>query len=91
MSIGAAPLNTLNCIGTIERGIFMETYNSCPKCGRKDFVEILECKRCSLIFCQKCKGKRNLPDGTQYYCCPRCGAEIDEDEDTVRVIAKQKK
>ena len=69
----------------------MESYNSCPKCGRKDFGEILECKRCSLIFCQKCKGKRSLPDGTQYYCCPRCGAEIDEDEDTVRVIAKEKR
>ena len=66
-------------------------YSSCPKCGRKDFGEILECKRCSLIFCQKCKGKRSLPDGTQYECCPRCGAEIDEDEDSVRVIAKQKK
>ncbi|MBD3878581.1 MAG: hypothetical protein SR1Q5_02695 [Quinella sp. 1Q5] len=69
----------------------MTTYNSCPKCGRKDFGEILECKRCSLIFCQKCKGKRTLPDGTEYNCCPRCGAEIDEDEDTVRVIAKQKR
>ena len=69
----------------------MDTYNSCPKCGRKDFGEILECKRCSLIFCQKCKGKRTLPDGTRYECCPRCGAEIDEDEDTVRVIAKQKR
>ena len=41
-------------------------YVSCPKCGRKDFGEILECNRCSLIFCQKCKGKRSLPDGTQY-------------------------
>lgn len=44
-----------------------------------------------MIFCAKCKGKRTLQDGTQYYCCPRCGAEIDEDEDTVRVIAKQKR
>ena len=66
-------------------------YVSCPKCGRKDFGEILECKRCSLIFCQQCKGKRSLADGMQYECCPRCGAEIDEDEDSVRVIAKQKK
>ena len=32
-----------------------------------------------------------LPDGTRYECCPRCGAEIDEDEDTVHVIAKQKR
>ena len=69
----------------------MADYVSCPRCGRTDFGEILECKRCGLIFCQKCKGKRSLPDGTQYYCCPRCGAEIDEDEDTVRVIAKEKR
>ena len=69
----------------------MATYDSCPRCGRTDFGEILECKRCSLIFCAKCTGKRSLPDGTRYECCPRCGAEIDEDEDTVHVIAKQKK
>ncbi len=69
----------------------MATYDSCPRCGRTNFGEILECTRCSLVFCTKCKGKRSLPDGTQYECCPRCGAEIDEDEDTVRVIAKEKK
>lgn len=68
-----------------------KVYTSCPKCGRKDFGEIYECKLCSMIFCAKCKGKRTLSDGTQYECCPRCGAEIDEDEDSVRVIAKQKR
>ena len=91
MSIGAAPSIMSKLIRITKEVIFMATYNSCPKCGRKDFGEILECKRCSLVFCQKCKGKRSLPDGTQYYCCPRCGAEIDEDEDTVHVIATQKK
>ena len=67
------------------------TYTSCPRCGRTNFGEILECKRCGLIFCTKCTGKRSLPDGTEYKCCPRCAAEIDEDEDTVQVIAKQKR
>ncbi|MCR5833688.1 MAG: hypothetical protein K6G55_03460 [Selenomonadaceae bacterium] len=66
-------------------------YKSCPRCGRTDFGEILKCNRCELEFCTKCTGKRSLPDGTQYKCCPRCGAEIDEDEDTVRVIAKQRR
>ena len=68
-----------------------EKFTSCPRCGRTNYGAILECKRCGLVFCEKCTGKRKFPDGTPYECCPRCGAEIDEDEDTVRVIAREPK
>ena len=54
-------------------------YDGCPRCGRKDFGVILHCKRCNTDFCTKCKGKRRLSDGTEYECCPRCGAELDDD------------
>ncbi len=67
----------------------MATYDSCPKCGRTDFGEIYRCERCGMEFCTKCMHKRTLPDGTSYGCCPRCGAEVDEDEG-VHVVAKQK-
>ncbi len=65
-------------------------YEACPKCGRTNFGAILHCMRCGTEFCQRCTGKKSLPDGTQYECCPRCGAEIDEDEDTVRVVVTEK-
>ena len=68
----------------------MATYDSCPKCGRTDYGVIYHCDRCGMEFCDKCIGKRTLPDGTKYECCPRCGAELDEDEDTIRVVAKRK-
>ena len=67
-----------------------EIYKSCPKCGRTNFGAILHCARCGLDFCQKCTGKRKFPDGTEYECCPKCGAEIDEDEDTVKIVYVQK-
>ena len=64
-------------------------YDGCPRCGRRDFGEILHCKRCKTDFCTKCQGKRKLADGTEYGCCPRCGAEIDDD-DTVVVVTTEK-
>ena len=67
----------------------MKYYDGCPRCGRRDFGEILHCKRCNTDFCTKCQGKRKLTDGTEYACCPRCGAEIDDD-DTVVVITTEK-
>ena len=65
-------------------------YEACPKCGRTNFGAILHCNRCGTEFCQKCTGKRKYPDGTAYECCPRCGAEIDEDEDTVQIVVTEK-
>ncbi len=65
-------------------------YEACPKCGRTNFGTIFHCNRCSTEFCSKCTGKRVYPDGTPYECCPRCGAEIDEDEDTVQVVVTEK-
>ncbi len=67
-----------------------EYYSACPRCGRTNFGEILHCKRCGTEFCTKCIGKRTLPDGTKYECCPRCGAEFDEDDDTIYVVVTEK-
>ena len=67
-----------------------EYYSACPRCGRTNFGEILHCKRCGSEFCTKCIGKRTLPDGTKYECCPRCGAEFDEDDDTIYVVVTEK-
>lgn len=65
-------------------------YEACPRCGRTNFGEILHCKRCGTEFCTKCIGKRTLPDGVSYQCCPRCGAEFDEDDDTIYVVVTEK-
>ncbi len=65
-------------------------YDSCPRCGRTNFGEILHCKRCGTEFCTRCIGKRQFPDGTPYECCPRCGAEFDEDDDTIYVVVTEK-
>ena len=65
-------------------------YEACPHCGRTNFGEILHCKRCGTEFCTVCIGKRKLPDGTPYECCPRCGAEFDEDDDTIYVVVTEK-
>ena len=67
-----------------------EYYSACPRCGRTNFGEILHCKRCGTEFCTKCIGKKTLPDGTKYECCPRCGAEFDEDDDTIYVVVTEK-
>ena len=67
-----------------------EYYSACPRCGRTNFGEILHCKRCGSEFCTKCIGKKTLPDGTKYECCPRCGAEFDEDDDTIFVVVTEK-
>jgi len=64
-------------------------YDGCPRCGRKDFGTILHCKRCGTDFCTKCQGKRSLPDGTEYECCPRCGAEIDDDDTVIEVVTEK--
>ena len=64
-------------------------YDGCPRCGRKDFGVILHCKRCGTDFCTKCKGKRRLPDGTEYECCPRCGAELDDDDTIMEVVTEK--
>ena len=67
-----------------------EYYSACPRCGRANFGEILHCKLCGSEFCTKCIGKKTLPDGTKYECCPRCGAEFDEDDDTIYVVVTEK-
>lgn len=72
-----------------EDATMAKYYDGCPRCGRRDFGEILHCKRCNTDFCTKCQGKRKLADGTEYACCPRCGAEIDDD-DTVVVVTTEK-
>ena len=78
-------------INILEKGeeAMAKYYDGCPRCGRRDFGEILHCKRCNTDFCTKCQGKRKLADGTEYACCPRCGAEIDDD-DTVVVVTTEK-
>ena len=68
----------------------MSDYKSCPKCGRTNFGEIFHCGRCGTEFCTHCTGKRKDSDGTEYKCCPRCGAELDDD-DTIKVVAVEKK
>lgn len=66
-------------------------YEACPRCGRTNFGEILHCKRCGSEFCTVCIGKRTFPDGTPYKCCPRCGAEYDdEDDDAIYVVVTEK-
>ena len=65
-------------------------YDACPRCGRTNFGEILHCKRCGTEFCTVCIGKRTLPDGTPYECCPRCGAEYDDEDDAIYVVVTEK-
>lgn len=67
-----------------------ESYESCPRCGRTNFGEIFHCARCGTEFCTYCTGKRRDSDGKEYKCCPRCGAELDDD-DTIKVVAVEKK
>ena len=74
---------------TVNKIIQLMVKKKLEDMGRRDFGEILHCKRCKTDFCTKCQGKRKLADGTEYGCCPRCGAEIDDD-DTVVVVTTEK-